>query len=233
MKKKTKSLLELIRELLGYDRPEVKEVLAGATGVDESAATRLITRAAGGSDTGDSDTADDDKKGDNKGDNPYSRENKDSGSAPRSENTENSENSDDKGGDKEDDKNKGGDDGKKSCPYATKRAIVESLNEIRRFAEEHHLAATVVRALLALLADMALGALKGKVSRHVLDALLKSFNYERAVDEAFRKGELQGRNTAIIEKHFPESDDGLPHLNGTVYDGNPGSSIFDIAKDAR
>ena len=90
----------------------------------------------------------------------------------------------------------GSDDGdepkRESCPYATKRAIVESIDEIRRFAEEHKLAASVLRSLLSLLGEIALGAIKGKVSRQILELLLKAINYELAIDEAFRKGHDDG-----------------------------------------
>jgi hypothetical protein len=126
----------------------------------------------------------------------------------------------------------------RSCPYATKRAIVESLNEIRRFAEEHQLATTVVRALLTMLAEMAIGALKGKVSGAVLEALLKAFNYERDKQRAYEQGELDGRNATIIETHFPEPNnppgtDGLPHVNGIVSNPEGSSNIFELARSAR
>lgn len=87
---------------------------------------------------------------------------------------------------------------KECCPYALKRNIVASLQEIRRFAEKHDLAATMIRALLTLLAEMAIGTLKGKVSENVLEALLKIFSFERMREEAYRQGELDGRNARII-----------------------------------
>lgn len=120
---------------------------------------------------------------------------------------------------------------KESCPYATKRAIVTSIAEIKRFAEEHKLAASVLKSLLALLVEIAIGALKGKVSRQVLEALLKALTYEMAMEEAFRKGETEGRNE-MTEERFPSLDDGLPHLNGTILRGES-ASIFDVAAAAR
>ncbi len=120
---------------------------------------------------------------------------------------------------------------KESCPYATRRAIVESIEEIRRFAEEHKLAATVLRSLLSLLGEIALGALKGKVSRQILEVLLRAINYEFAVEEAFRKGHDNGRNE-LIEERYPAADDGLPHINGTIHRAD-GTSIFDVAAEAR
>ena len=105
---------------------------------------------------------------------------------------------------KSDDGSDDGDEPKReSCPYATKRAIVESIDEIRRFAEEHKLAASVLRSLLSLLGEIALGAIKGKVSRQILELLLKAINYELAIDEAFRKGHddglQQGREEGLEE----------------------------------
>ncbi len=120
---------------------------------------------------------------------------------------------------------------KESCPYATRRAIVESIAEIRRFAEENKLAASVLKALLTLLAEIALGTMTGKVSRHILETLLRAINYEFAVDEAFKKGHTEGRNQ-FIEERYPSDDDGLPHINGPLFRPD-GTSIFDVAAAAR
>lgn len=128
-------------------------------------------------------------------------------------------------------KNGASDKRKESCPYATKRAIVESIAEIRRFAEEHKLAASVLKALLALLAEIALGALRGKISRQVLETLLHAINYELDIEEAFRKGHDDGRKK-LIEERYPADDDGLPHINGTLLRPDT-TSIFDVAAEAR
>lgn len=122
---------------------------------------------------------------------------------------------------------------RESCPYATKRAIVTSLQEIRRFAEEHQLASTVVKALLSLLAEIALDALKGKVTGKVLETLLKALNYDRDKKDAYREGEKAGRNASITITHFPESEAGIPDINGSVRSPSSASSIFDIAKQAK
>lgn len=113
-----------------------------------------------------------------------------------------------------------------------KRNIVASLQEIRRFAEKHDLAATMIRALLTLLAEMAIGTLKGKVSENVLEALLKIFSFERMREEAYRQGELDGRNARIIEEHFPAQDSRPPHLTRGTTSATATTSIFSIAKDA-
>lgn len=115
------------------------------------------------------------------------------------------------------------------CPYAVKRNIVKSLEEIRRFAEEHQLAAAVVRALLTLLAEIALGAMKGKVGGKALEALLNAFNYSRHINEAF----IRGKNEAIVREYFPERDD-IPHLGGMQKEENDDdNNIFSIAREAR
>ena len=121
---------------------------------------------------------------------------------------------------------------KKGCSYAIKRNIVLSLQEIRRFAEEHDLAGTMIRALLMLLAEMALGALKGKVSGNVLDMLLKIFNYEQAVADAYRQGEKAGLNAGIEREFFPDGTDGLPHFRGLTTRRNDRPDIFAMAEES-
>lgn len=118
---------------------------------------------------------------------------------------------------------------RESCPYATRRAIVESFEEIRKFAQEHELASHVVKALLTFLAEAALNALKGRVSGKVLEIILNGFNFESARDEAYRQGEKEGRNARIRAEHFPESGTLPPDINGTVGNSNR-TTIFDYAK---
>lgn len=134
----------------------------------------------------------------------------------------------------------------RGCSYAMKRNIVASLQEIRRFAEEHDLAATMVKALLSLLAEIAVGALKGKVSGTILEALLKVFKYdsqhetfmnererfESEKDDAYRRGEIDGRNARIIEEHFPAITPDVPHLRGGNSTTPVTSNIFTMAKEA-
>lgn len=114
-----------------------------------------------------------------------------------------------------------------SCAYAVKRNIVKSLQEIRIFAEKNNLAAAIVRALLTLLAEMAIGALKGKVGEKALDTLLKAFNYQRHIEEAY----IRGRNEKIIREYFPEADD-IPHLGGMQREDPDTDSIFYVARQA-
>lgn len=122
---------------------------------------------------------------------------------------------------------------KKGCPYAMKRAIVESLQEVRRFAEEHQLGSTVVKALLTLLAEIALDALRGKVSGRVLEALLRAMNYDRDKKEAYSEGRKDGANAKIEVMHFGDKGDDVPNVNGSVRANSGAASIFDIAKEAK
>lgn len=118
-----------------------------------------------------------------------------------------------------------------SCPYALKRNIVSSLREIQKFAEENQLASTMVKALLTLLAEMAINALKGKVSGTVLALLLNAMNFDKARNQAYKEGELAGRNAKITEEYFPKTNDGIPNLpNSNGKDDD--ESIFSIARQA-
>lgn len=118
------------------------------------------------------------------------------------------------------------------CSFAVKRNIVNSLHEIKKFAEENNLAGTMIRALLTLLAEMALGALKGKVSSSVLDSLLKVFNYETAIADAFSRGEIAGRNAKIEKEYFPAPPDPktVPEIPRRRIPIDTQPTIFKIAK---
>lgn len=122
---------------------------------------------------------------------------------------------------------------KESCPYAVKRNIVESLREIRKFAEENNLAATMVRALLTLLAEMALGALRGKVNSSVLDSLLKIFSFEAAVADAYTRGEQAGKEAALEKEFFPASPEEVPHLRGLTPSRSDSTTLPEIFRLAR
>ena len=203
-----KNLLGIIRDLLHQEEPEMEAPPASPA---EEIVERLIDKAVG-------ESASDDSKNqeDSKGD-------EDPEGANDSKNEGDSE-------DESDDSDKGE---KKGCPYATKKAIVESLKEIREFAEKHHLKETVIKALLTMLAQIALGALKGKVSGKVLDTLLKAFNYEKALREAYMEGEIAGRNATIREEIFPELNQDVPDLNGVAMNPVSHDSIFELARQAK
>ena len=220
----TKGLLAWVREILNLKAPEMDSVPQLPS---PETVTSLISRAAGDTDEKDNSGGDSSEKGSDAKENESAKEYK-------------------KG-------KKGEKDKKESCPYALRRNIVESLREIRRFAEEHNLAAAMIRSLLSLLADMALNAMKGKVSTSILDALLKIFSYDRIkdsldmvlnerdetvrkaefeIEEAFRQGELAGRNARIREEIFPAEENDLPYLKGKSPVTPSSPDIFSIAKDA-
>ena len=132
----------------------------------------------------------------------------------------------------------GGDEGKEKqgdgcCPYRVKRNIVASIAEVKRFAAEHQLATEILKALLKILAEMALNAMKGKVSASTLMLLLNALNFDSAKDEAYREGERAGRNAKIEEEYFPTVDDNIPHFNGTFKPRpNQKEDIFTLARKA-
>lgn len=113
------------------------------------------------------------------------------------------------------------------CTYAMKRNLVESLEEIRRFAEKHDLAAAVIKALLTLLAEMALGAMQGKVGEKALETLLRAFTYSQHVSDAY----MRGKNEMITKEYFPDTPD-IPHLGGMQKKEEEESNIFTMAREA-
>ena len=119
------------------------------------------------------------------------------------------------------------------CPYGVKRNIVRSIEEIRRFSCEHQLATEIVKALLKILAELAVNAMKGKVSAGTLMLLLNAMNYDNAKEEAYKEGEKAGRNARIEEEYFPTVEDGIPQFNGMIKNSHQKrDDIFSIARDA-
>ncbi len=221
MKKEKKNILEFLRSLFRKEEPTLTTLPD-----TPSAATveRLINRTLDPSSP--ADLSDTDSDGEEK-----SAASVGKGNGSDKKKADNKQDPGDKNPENNDADKKDADKKKESCPYATKRAIVESIAEIRRFAAEHKLAASVLKALLALLAEIALGALRGKISRQVLETLLHAINYELDMEEAFRKGHEDGRKK-LIEERYPSDDDGLPHINGTLLRPDT-TSIFDVAAEAR
>lgn len=118
------------------------------------------------------------------------------------------------------------------CPYGVKRNIVNSIREIRKFEEEHKVAASVMKALLRIMAEIAVNAMKGKVSAGALLMLLNALNFDKAKASAYEEGELAGRNARIEEEYFPSADDGLPKFTGIKSSTTLRDDIFSIARDA-
>lgn len=122
-------------------------------------------------------------------------------------------------------------------PMVIKRNIVNSIEEVRRFAEEHELAVTAVESVLGMILEVAVGCAEGKVSRQMLLWALRVLNYERDKAEARRKGELDGRNAAIEERYFQGRPEDVPYLtSGTdtpLGDEQDEDDIFEMARSAR
>lgn len=215
-KRFVKGILEWVRELLGRSGEELPSADSLPT---EDVVGRLVDKATGKGETA---SAPKGAGGDSGGDSGFKRGGAsgegDSGSKGGGANGE----SDSEPGEGD---SEPGDGEKKCCPFAMRRNIVESLREVRRFAEEHNLAETMLRALLTLLAEMALDALKGKVGFKALDALLKSLNYSQHVEEAY----IRGKNEKIRREIFPADDD-IPHLGGMVKDEPEEPNIFTVAR---
>lgn len=105
-----------------------------------------------------------------------------------------------------------------TCPMAVRKAIRDGVAEIKRFADDHRLTATVVKALLALLARLALASLQGRVNPQFLDVMMRVLQYEQ--------------ERWLSEKEMdPAADDGLPDINGSVYSQQ--ENLFDLAAKAR
>lgn len=122
-------------------------------------------------------------------------------------------------------------------PMVIKRNIINSIEEVRRFAEEHELAVTAVESVLGMILEVAVGCAEGKVSRQMLLWALRVLNYERDKAEARRKGELDGRNAAIEERYFRGRPEDVPYLtSGTdtpLGDEQDEDDIFEMARSAR
>ncbi|MCH5237756.1 MAG: hypothetical protein J1E95_08160 [Muribaculaceae bacterium] len=128
---------------------------------------------------------------------------------------------------------KSGEEGKEvsCCPFSFRRNLVVSIREIERFAADHRLAAEIIKALITALAEMTLDAMKGKVNGTVLLLLLNAMNFNKAKEEAYREGEIAGRNSKIEEKYFPSADDGIPHFRG-MKEKQSSTGIFSLARNA-
>ena len=55
---------------------------------------------------------------------------------------------------------------------------------------------------------------------------------EVTLEEAYRRGVIDGRNQQIEERYFPKVEDGIPHFHGRPSESLPSSSIFSMAREA-
>lgn len=131
-----------------------------------------------------------------------------------------------------------------SCPIATRRLIREAMQQLRHFTEEHRLTATVAKALLAILAEITISALQGRVNTQVLEVIKRVIRHEQQrlfdcngesglFDDNDRPNasndSVSGRDETEKPQHV--ADDGLPHMISTPFAGR--SSFFELADQAR
>lgn len=107
-----------------------------------------------------------------------------------------------------------------SCPKATRRLIRESMTQLKHFMEENRLASTVVKTLLAILIDIAINALQGRVAPQVLEVIKKVISHEqKRIFNTEDTNEADG--SPVSEKIEPEKqqfmDDGLPRMINTPF----------------
>lgn len=55
---------------------------------------------------------------------------------------------------------------------------------------------------------------------------------EETVEEAYRRGLIDGRNEQIEELYFPKLNDGIPHFRGSPSKCRPVGDIFSMAREA-
>ena len=128
-----------------------------------------------------------------------------------------------------------------SCPIATRRLIREAMQQLRHFTEEHRLTATVAKALLAILAEITISALHGRVNTQVLEVIKRVIRHEqqRLFEDSGHAGlfEDNDRHSASDDgksgwrENQKVADDGLPHMVHTPFAGR--SSFFELADQAR
>lgn len=118
------------------------------------------------------------------------------------------------------------------CPYGVKRNIVNSILEARKFAAEVGISDATLEEILRIIAQIVLNALKGKVSSALLLMLLNALNFDKAKEDAFKEGELAGKNAKIEKEYFPRIDDGIPSFRDAKPKTKPTNSIFSIAREA-
>ena len=55
---------------------------------------------------------------------------------------------------------------------------------------------------------------------------------QETVEEAYRRGLIDGRNSKIEELYFPNLDDGIPHFRGCPSNEIKSDDIFSVAREA-
>lgn len=115
--------------------------------------------------------------------------------------------------------------------------LEQTLNDIEAVQQEMGLSDEQVDAAMAHLQKIVSDGVMGKFSFESIKMALKAISHDEDVALAAHEGEVKGRNTKIEEKLRKEKKgDGMPTINSknnNVAQARRGSSIFDIAREAK
>lgn len=115
--------------------------------------------------------------------------------------------------------------------------LEQTLNDIEAVQQEMGLSDEQVDAAMAHLQKIVSDGVMGKFSPENIKMALKAISHDEDVALAAHEGEVKGRNTKIEEKLRKEKKgDGMPTINSknnNVAQARRGSSIFDIAREAK
>lgn len=115
--------------------------------------------------------------------------------------------------------------------------LEQTLNDIEAVQQEMGLSDEQVDAAMAHLQKIVSDGVMGKFSPESIKMALKAISHDEDVALAAHEGEVKGRNTKIEEKLRKEKKgDGMPTINSknnNVAQARRGSSIFDIAREAK
>lgn len=115
--------------------------------------------------------------------------------------------------------------------------LEQTLNDIEAVQQEMGLSDEQVDAAMAHLQKIVSDGVMGKFSSESIKMALKAISHDEDVALAAHEGEVKGRNTKIEEKLRKEKKgDGMPTINSknnNVAQARRGSSIFDIAREAK
>ena len=61
---------------------------------------------------------------------------------------------------------------------------------------------------------------------------LSNPDFAKAIEEAYQRGVIDGRNAKIEEEYFPKTNDGIPQFHGSFSKENSFGDIFSMAREA-
>lgn len=114
-------------------------------------------------------------------------------------------------------------------------SALETAARFTEWAVNHNFGSPAIERAQHILNGLKLSDPNDENEEELFETLAKGADFERAIAEAYDRGEISGRNTAI-DKLMAETivGDGLPHpATGSGGLDNPqGNSIFDLAREA-